>query len=158
MSRAVLSVAILLGIGAILLGIGAIANGIFMLLSPVDWYFAVPGVTTTGSFNQHFVRDIGLIFMGIGGFFLLGVMQPIYRTVLGRCCGLALRPRALPLLGSRGRYMRLVRTTSRLSCRDITSATGNRDHHPCLGGQRIPLMKRLSARLSNPRRAAFSLS
>lgn len=44
---------------AILLGIGGIANGLFMLVSPADWYFAVPGVTTTGPFNQHFVRDIG---------------------------------------------------------------------------------------------------
>ena len=30
-----------------LLGVGAAANGIFMLLSPANWYFAVPGVTTT---------------------------------------------------------------------------------------------------------------
>lgn len=74
MNRLVLSV-------AILLGIGAIANGIFMLASPANWYFAVPGVTTTGPFNQHFVRDIGLIFMGVGAAFLFGAKRPIYRTV-----------------------------------------------------------------------------
>jgi hypothetical protein len=71
---------IVLGI-AILLGTGAIANGIFMLISPVNWYFAVPGVTTTGPFNQHFIRDIGLIFLGVGAAFLLGAMRPVYRTV-----------------------------------------------------------------------------
>ncbi|CAN5443392.1 hypothetical protein BH10PSE12_BH10PSE12_23600 [soil metagenome] len=73
MSRVVLGV-------AIVLGIGAIANGIFMLVSPANWYFAVPGVTSTGPFNQHFVRDIGLIFAAVGAAFLLGVARPIYRT------------------------------------------------------------------------------
>lgn len=38
------------------LGTAAIANGIFMLVGPENWYFSVPGVTTTGPFNQHFVR------------------------------------------------------------------------------------------------------
>lgn len=74
MSRGVLGI-------ATLLGIGAVANGIFMLVSPANWYFAVPGVTTTGPFNQHFVRDIGLIFLGVGAAFLLGVMRPLYRSV-----------------------------------------------------------------------------
>jgi len=36
---------------AAFLGIGAIVNGLYMLLSPLGWYFAVPGVTTTGPFN-----------------------------------------------------------------------------------------------------------
>ena len=71
---------VILGI-AILLGIGAIANGIFMLVSPANWYFAVPGVTTTGPFNPHFVRDIGLIFMGLGAAFLLGAIRPIHRIL-----------------------------------------------------------------------------
>ena len=74
MSRVVLTV-------AILLGIGAIANGIFMLVSPAAWYFTVPGVTTTGPFNPHFVRDIGLIFMGVGAAFLLGAIRPIHRIL-----------------------------------------------------------------------------
>ena len=46
-----------------LLGVGLTGNGIFMLASPETWYFAVPGVTSTGPFNQHFLRDIGLIFV-----------------------------------------------------------------------------------------------
>jgi len=65
---------------AITLGIAAIANGLFMLVDPERWYLAVPGVTTTGPFNQHFVRDIGLIFLFLGGAFLLGAARPELRV------------------------------------------------------------------------------
>ncbi|WP_380780065.1 hypothetical protein [Sphingomonas sp. R86520] len=66
---------------AVVLGIGAIANGCYMLYSPTGWYFAVPGVTTTGPFNQHFIRDIGLIFLFLGGAFLFGAARPQYRII-----------------------------------------------------------------------------
>jgi hypothetical protein len=65
---------------AALLGLGGTANGIFMLLSPADWYFAVPGVTTTGPFNQHFIRDIGLIFLLLSAALLVGVARPALRV------------------------------------------------------------------------------
>ena len=64
---------------AVVLGAAAVANGLFMLVSPEGWYFAVPGVTTTGPYNQHFIRDIGLIFMLIGAAFLIGARKPDYR-------------------------------------------------------------------------------
>jgi uncharacterized protein YjeT (DUF2065 family) len=67
---------------ALALGIAALANGLFMLAAPEAWYFAVPGVTTTGPFNQHFLRDIGLIFLFIGTAFLVGAALPRYRVVL----------------------------------------------------------------------------
>lgn len=67
---------------AMALSLAAVANGIFMLVSPEAWYFAVPGVTTTGPFNQHFIRDIGLIFLFIGAAFLVGTLLPRYRIVL----------------------------------------------------------------------------
>jgi hypothetical protein len=67
---------------AVLLGTAMEANGIFMLVSPGDWYLAVPGVTSTGPFNQHFVRDIGLIFLLLGGAFLVGAAQPRSRVPL----------------------------------------------------------------------------
>ena len=67
---------------AVVLGVAAEANGVFMLGSPETWYYVVPGVTTTGPFNQHFVRDIGLIFLFIGTAFLAGVGLPRYRVVL----------------------------------------------------------------------------
>lgn len=67
---------------AILLGVAAQANGVFMLIAPEAWYWAVPGVTTTGPFNQHFIRDIGLIFVFLGGGFLIGAARPPLRTFL----------------------------------------------------------------------------
>lgn len=67
---------------AIVLGVAAEANGLFMLVSPGGWYAAVPGVTTTGPFNQHFIRDIGLIFLLLGGGLLLGAAQPRLRSLL----------------------------------------------------------------------------
>jgi hypothetical protein len=67
---------------ALTLGVAAEANGVFMLVAPMDWYFAVPGVTTTGAFNQHFIRDIGLIFLFIGTAFLLGAARPNLRVAL----------------------------------------------------------------------------
>ena len=70
-----------LGIAA-LLGVALIANGAFMLVAPADWYVAVPGVTATGPFNQHFLRDIGLIFLLLGGAFLVGAAQPPLRVAL----------------------------------------------------------------------------
>ncbi len=50
-------------------------------MSPADWYFAVPGVTTTGPFNQHFIRDIGIIFLFVGAGFLVGTARPKYRVL-----------------------------------------------------------------------------
>jgi hypothetical protein len=67
---------------AVLLGLALAANGIFMLVSPEHWYVAVPGVTSTGPFNQHFLRDIGLIFVFLGGAFLLGTARPQFRVLL----------------------------------------------------------------------------
>ncbi|MFZ5784302.1 MAG: hypothetical protein ACOY4R_29250 [Pseudomonadota bacterium] len=67
---------------ALALGIAAEANGILMLVAPEAWYVAVPGVTTTGPFNQHFVRDIGLVFLFIGAAFLAGAALPRWRLAL----------------------------------------------------------------------------
>ena len=65
---------------AAVLGVLALANGLYMLVSPGSWYFAVPGVTTTGPFNQHFLRDIGLIFVLIGAALLAGAIRPALRV------------------------------------------------------------------------------
>ena len=42
----------------------------------------MPGVTTTGPFNQHFIRDIGLVFLLVGTAFVAGAALPRYRVVL----------------------------------------------------------------------------
>ena len=63
--------------GAFLFG-----NGLFMLLAPSAWYHFIPGVTDTGSFNQHFIRDIGLIQMVLGAVFGVGMIRPASRFEL----------------------------------------------------------------------------
>lgn len=39
------------------------ANGLFMFFAPQTWFFTTPGVIDTGSFNPHFVRDIGAAYI-----------------------------------------------------------------------------------------------
>lgn len=68
---------------AALNGLFLFANGLFMLFAPLAWYHFVPGVTHTGPFNQHFIRDIGLIQMFLGAAFGVGMMiRPTGRFVL----------------------------------------------------------------------------
>ena len=80
---------------AIFLGLASAVNGLFMLVSPANWYFAVPGVTTTGPFNQHFVRDIGLIFLLVAIAMLAGVARPVARVPLWSAAALWLAGHAL---------------------------------------------------------------
>ena len=92
---------------AIVLGVAAVANGLFMLVAPMDWYFAVPGVTTTGPFNQHFLRDIGLIYLFLGAAFPDRSSEAaIPHRPVGGVNAVAGRPCAVSLLGSRGRHLR----------------------------------------------------
>ncbi|MDB5711860.1 MAG: hypothetical protein JWL96_3930 [Sphingomonas bacterium] len=81
--------------GGLLLGLFLIGNGLVMLADPVDWYFAVPGVTATGPFNQHFLRDIGLIYVMMGAGFLAGIVRPRDRVVLWAASTLWLAGHAL---------------------------------------------------------------
>jgi hypothetical protein len=80
---------------AALLGVAALANGTLMLVSPQAWYFAVPGVTATGPFNQHFIRDIGLIFLLLGAGLLIGAGAPRHRTLLWSAAAVWLSGHAL---------------------------------------------------------------
>ena len=41
-------------------------NGLAMLFAGRWWYGVVPGVTATGPFNPHFVRDIGAEYLVVG--------------------------------------------------------------------------------------------
>ena len=42
----------------------------------------MPGVTTTGPFNQHFLRDVGLIFLLLGAAMLTGAARSAQRATL----------------------------------------------------------------------------
>ncbi len=56
-----------------------IANGVFMLVKPLDWYVFVPTVVTTGPPNAHFIRDIGLAYIGSGLVLLYAAANPVRR-------------------------------------------------------------------------------
>ena len=48
---------------AAVLGLILAANGLVMLFAGLWWYGVVPGVTSTGPYNPHFVRDIGAAYL-----------------------------------------------------------------------------------------------
>ena len=52
---------------AALIGFVLAANGVVMLVAGLWWYGVTPGVTATGPFNPHFVRDIGAAYLVAGG-------------------------------------------------------------------------------------------
>ncbi|WP_340119425.1 hypothetical protein [Pelagibius sp. 7325] len=70
-------------------------NGLFMLIAPLTWYELVPGVTDTGFFNQHFVRDIGIIQLMLGAAFIVGLAKPERRIGLWAAATLWLSAHAL---------------------------------------------------------------
>jgi len=53
-----------------------------MLIDPKTWYEVVPGVTSTGFYNQHFIRDIGIVQLFLGIAFVTGWFRPSVRFPL----------------------------------------------------------------------------
>ncbi|MEO0982542.1 MAG: hypothetical protein AAFX03_07805 [Pseudomonadota bacterium] len=51
------------------------ATGVFMFAAPLAWYEATPGVSMMGPFNQHFVRDVGLVFIASAAGLALGAAR-----------------------------------------------------------------------------------
>jgi hypothetical protein len=51
---------------AAILAVILAANGLAMLFAGLWWYGVVPGVTATGPYNPHFVRDIGAAYLVSG--------------------------------------------------------------------------------------------
>lgn len=60
------------------IGLAAITagNGVVMLFAGAWWYGAVPGVTETGPFNPHFVKDIGAAYLVAGAGFAAFAWRP----------------------------------------------------------------------------------
>ena len=52
---------------AAILAFALAVNGLAMLFAGPWWYGAVPGVTSTGPFNPHFVMDIGVAYLVAAG-------------------------------------------------------------------------------------------
>jgi hypothetical protein len=78
-----------------LLSIIMFANGVFMLINPALWYTEVPGVARTGAFNQHFIRDIGILYAIIGGALLGGALRREFSVMLWGTAGLWLSGHAV---------------------------------------------------------------
>ncbi|HSZ10677.1 MAG TPA: hypothetical protein VK759_00785 [Rhizomicrobium sp.] len=78
----------------ILLGIFHLVNGLWMLAAPDSWYHAIPGVTSTGPINHHFINDVGLAFIASGAGLLMGARAGL------RNGAFALAGAAFPLLHS----------------------------------------------------------
>jgi hypothetical protein len=62
------------------LGSGLALNGLIMLVLPRPWYDAIPGVTGTGPFNPHFVRDIGAAYLVCGAALAWFAARPAARS------------------------------------------------------------------------------
>ena len=75
--------------------VALVANGVFMLVDPRKWFFMIPGVKFTGGFNQHFIRDIGLIQLFLGVAFVVGMWRPAIRFELWAAATLWLVAHAL---------------------------------------------------------------
>jgi hypothetical protein len=66
-------------VAALLLGAVMVANATWQLTAPEGWYWAIPGVPARGPFNQHFVRDLGVIYALSGAGLILGALHPAQR-------------------------------------------------------------------------------
>jgi len=53
-----------------------LGNGLMMLMQPFEWYLGVPGVSGTGPANAHFIRDIGLAYIGCAVLLGYGLPYP----------------------------------------------------------------------------------
>src|SRR6478735_5413110 len=51
---------------AAILAVPTLVNGLVMLVAGPFWYGRVPGASSTGPFNPHFVQDIGAAFLVAG--------------------------------------------------------------------------------------------
>jgi hypothetical protein len=63
---------------ASLIGLVNAVNGLLMLLDGAGWYGRIPGVPETGSYNAHFVQDIGIAFLVSGLALVAGAWRPRY--------------------------------------------------------------------------------
>jgi hypothetical protein len=65
---------------SLLLGLVTLAVGSWQLVAPESWYWAIPGVPDRGPFNQHFVRDLGIIYAMTGVGLIMGALRPLQRV------------------------------------------------------------------------------
>lgn len=60
-----------------------LANGVWMLADPKLWYTDLPArVPDFGPYNEHFVRDLGFVFLTLAGALWWAAQRPAFRLPL----------------------------------------------------------------------------
>lgn len=72
----------LIAVPAIAVGLLAGGNGLAMLVIPKTWFWSVDGVSLTGGYNAHFIRDIGMVYVLTGVAMFAGLARPAQRALL----------------------------------------------------------------------------
>ena len=66
-----------------LAGLGNLTNGLWMLAAPLTWYTELPGgVPDFGPYNEHFIRDLGCMFVTWGAALCVAARRPATRLVI----------------------------------------------------------------------------
>lgn len=67
----------------VVLALGNLANGLWMLADPQLWYTDLPAkVPDFGPYNEHFVRDLGFVFVTLAGALGWAARRPAFRVPL----------------------------------------------------------------------------
>lgn len=53
-----------------------LGNALWMLADPAGWYAGVDGVSNTGPYNPHFVRDIGMAYLTLALLAFAAIFRP----------------------------------------------------------------------------------
>jgi hypothetical protein len=69
-----------IGLVLILFGSGNLINASWMLASPISWYTKLPaGVPDFGPLNEHFIRDLGAMFLVSGALLVYAALREAWR-------------------------------------------------------------------------------
>jgi len=64
-------------------GVGNLANGLWMLAAPRTWYLLLPaGIPDFGAYNEHFIRDLGIMFTVFGAALAFAAFKPAVRATV----------------------------------------------------------------------------
>jgi hypothetical protein len=63
-----------------LVTVACIGNALLMILTPMQWYAALPSVQATGPANSHFIVDVGVAYLCSGVLLAYGAWSPTIRA------------------------------------------------------------------------------
>lgn len=74
------------GLVLVIFALGNLGNAAWMLATPLGWYTTLPaGVPDFGPLNEHFVRDLGAMFLVSGAALFYSALQRSWRKVVVAC-------------------------------------------------------------------------